>query len=1074
LKHHSIVHQERWNSVRVQLSESRSSITKRLNVVVSNRAGLALGIWGEPGVGKTFTVQAVLREMPCRSLNLHATVSGATLLRALVRPKHLPDWAARQIELLERGDHLESKALADLLAAWLAALAPFVLCIEDLHEVAPDRLELWTTLAVAVGRTRGVGLIVTGRTPPPSPFMPLHLEPLPVQEARGLLEAESGSPLPPEAITWIETHARGNPLFTLEYFRHLTRMGFLWSDGRRWRWREPDGESMPNNVEAVIGHHLRAVWQDAQTRVALAVKAMLPFEASDQLWLNVSGLEKNALRAIQDGLERSGIFKAGQFVHPLFREAMRANVLPQERQAIARKAITVLQERDPITAADFLDDANLNVEDTHDLLARASSAARESGDVRLTARLLMRLAEFKPQAERLQTMLEAARLLQRTNPNEALQMAQLALRLDARHLEAILLTAELLASVSRGDEAERLLEHLLAQHVQLPGDAGSSENAERIFETRIRVKHLHHDDAGVLKLWHEQTAQDPDERPKIGMAVIARAYLQCWRLEEAESVIAQALRTDQISNLQQAELRYIRAIIPYYSGQYANAEIGFTALLETLEILDDGSSRFQEMRAGTYQLRAYMRNVLGRPQGALEDITEALAVSANLGNAGYYAHVQSELGLYLLETGDYPRAEDTLLEARATLERVGNALYLSVLERICARLYLEWAPPHGSALSLKHARAALQHIEVLGRPAMYADGALFIAAWAEAVHGRADEALALSAELEALAQHLGQVAVTTGAAWVRGLALERLGHNTEARNALQTALNTAIPMQLGPTLERMALELDRLNNDAISAQQRSERFRINGADGALHVAQRYFPQLQQDHHGQHDHLDPGHDQHGHRTITPNVVLLEVLGPTQVTADGVSLSYRTRKGKEFLAMLCEARLAGRPEVSDLNVFESLYPELNEDHAGSALKQLVYRLRNALGGSTVLRSNNGYMLGAVETDAEQFLRSHDTRLWRGPYMSDLGEDWPSSARDALHFELRKRALELLPEHPAETARLGCILLEVNPYDAEVLRWTMQAFRDGGNNAEANRLLASAKQHFAELGERLPKAV
>ncbi len=1059
------------------MSESRSSIAKRLNVVVSNRAGMALGIWGEPGVGKTFTVQAVLREMPCRSLNVHATVSGPMLLRALVRPKHLPDWASRQIELLERGDHLESKALADLLAAWLAALAPFVLCIEDLHEVTPERAELWTTLAVAVGRTRGVGLIVTGRTPPPSPFMPLHLEPLPLPEARGLLEAESGSPLPPEAITWIETHARGNPLFTLEYFRHLTRMGFLWSDGRRWRWREPDGETMPNNVEAVIGHHLRAVGQDAETRVALAVKAMLPFEASDQLWLNVSGLEKMTLRVIQDGLERSGIFEAGQFVHPLFREAMRANVLPQERQAIARRAITVLQEHDPITAADFLDDANLNVEDTHDLLARASSAARESGDVRLTARLLMRLAEFRPQAECVQTMLEAARLLQRTNPNEALQMAQLALRLDARHLEAILLTAELLASVGRGDEAERLLE----RHVQVPGDLGRSENAERIFETRIRVKHLHHDDAGVLKLWHEHTARYsekyPNEHPNIGMAVIARAYLQCWRLEEAENVIAQALRTDQITNLQQAELRYIRAIIPYYSGQYANAEIGFTALLETLEILDDGSPRFQEMRAGTYQLRAYMRNVLGRPQSALEDITTALAVSAGLGNAGYYAHVQSELGLYLLETGDYPRAEDTLLEARATLERVGNALYLSVLERIAARLYLEWAPPHGSALCLKHARAALQHIEALGRPAMYADGALFIAAWAEAVHGRADEALALSAELEALAQRFGQVAVTTGAAWVRGLALERLGHNTEARNALQTALNTAIPMQLGPTFERMALELDRLNNDAISAQQRSERFRINGADGALHVAQRYFPQLQQDQHGQHDHLEHSQNsrlEHGHRTITPNVVLLKVLGPTQVTAAGVSLSYRTRKGKEFLAMLCEARLAGRPEVSDLNVFESLYPELSEDHAGSALKQLVYRLRNALGGSTVLRSNNGYMLGAVETDAEQFLRSHDTRLWRGPYMSDLGEDWPSSARDALHFELRKRALELLPEHPAETARLGCILLEVDPYDAEVLRWTIQAFRDGGNHAEANRLLASAKQHFAELGERLPKAV
>ena len=334
---------------------------------------------------------------------------------------------------------------------------------------------------------------------------------------------------------------------------------------------------------------------------------------------------------------------------------------------------------------------------------------------------------------------------------------------------------------------------------------------------------------------------------------------------------------------------------------------------------------------------------------------------------------------------------------------------------------------------------------------MHTDDALFMAALAEAVHARADEALALSAKLEALAHNLRQVAVTAGAS----CALERLGHDTEARNAVQSALAAAIPVQLGPTLERMALELDRLNNDVTS-----ERFRGNGADGVLHVAQHHFPQLQQ-----------VHQEHGHLRKT---VLLEVLGPTQVTAAGVNLSYRTRKGREFLAMLCEARLAGRPEVSDLHMFESLYPYLNEDQAGSALKQLVYRLRNTLGGGSILRSNTGYALGAVETDAERFLHTGDTRLWRGPYLSDLGEDWPSGARDRLHFELRNRALELLPKDPAETARLGCILLEVNPYDFEVLRWTMQAFREGGNNAEANRLYALAKQHFAELDEPLPEAV
>jgi DNA-binding SARP family transcriptional activator len=445
----------------------------------------------------------------------------------------------------------------------------------------------------------------------------------------------------------------------------------------------------------------------------------------------------------------------------------------------------------------------------------------------------------------------------------------------------------------------------------------------------------------------------------------------------------------------------------------------------------------------------------------VRDVSLALEISARFGNAGYYAHVQSELALYLLESGEYHRAEETILEARSTLERVGNDIYLSVLERIAARLYLEWAPPHGSALSLKYAQASLTRIERAGRPPIYADGALFIAAWAEATHGRAEQGLHLADELEVLAGRLGQVTLNAGIAWVRGLALERLGQMDEARRALQTALAVAIPMQLGPTLERMGLELDRFNGDLESARIRADGFRASGADGALQVAQRYFPMLQA--------------QAATPTVSdPTAVRLEVLGPTLVTRDGVTLSYRTRKGKELLALLCEARLAGRREVPDLTLIDTLYPDLNEAQAGRALKQLVYRLRNTLGANTILRSNTGYTLGGVKTDAEAFISNNDTRLWRGPYMSDLGEDWISSARDSLHYALQKQALEISRQDPEETARLGRILLEVDPFDLTVLRWTLQALRTAGNHGEATRLRNLIGKQFQEVGEGLPAEV
>ncbi len=1033
--------------------ETTASLTKRLGAVVSKRSGVALGLWGEPGVGKTFTVQRVLREIPCRSLTLHASASNLALVRALPTPKDLPVWAKRQVGLLEQGRHVESGALADALVAWLAVLSPFVLAIEDLHDASPERAGLWALLGAVVSRTRGVGMIVTSRVSPPDVFEAHQLEPLADRAARDLLESEAGSSLPPEAALWIEAHARGNPLFTLEYFRHLTRLGHLWSDGRRWRWRAPEDASVPLSVEAVIAHHLDAVSAVPATHRALIVKALLPLESDDALWAEISGLDSDALKRAKNGLERAGILRAGAFAHPLYREATRAASTQRERREIARRAVEVLAERDPIAAAGFAADADLGRVRARTLFERALERARNLGDAGLAARFMVQIAGISEPSSRVQTMLEAARFVREINLTDALGIAQDALALDASHLESILLNAELLAGLGRGEEAEHLLEPFTDSVESLQANAAS-----RLLETRIRVKHLSHDYAGVLALWQE-SAQHPGSQ--VGMAVIARALVQLWRLEEAEILIGRTLENPNLSRLEVTELQYIRSIIPNYRGDYASAELGFSAFLRTLDDFEDGSPRFRELRAGTLQLRAYMRNVLGRPLEAVQDITQALAISASFGNAGYYAHVQSELGLYLLESGEYLRAEDAIIEARATLERVGNPIYLSVLERIAARLYLEWAPPHGAALSLKYARAALEYVDQAERPPFYTAGALFIAAWAEALHGRADMALGLVDQLDASATALGQVGVTAGAAWARGLALERLGKPEEAWRAIQQSLAENIPMRLGPSLDRMALELDRIGRDLTSATARAEGFRANGALGALHVARRYFPQLER-------RLDARAP--AEASPRSQEVRLEVLGSTQVTVGGKPLSDRTRKGKELMAALCEARIAGRAQVADLELFDALYAGLTEDKAASALKQLVYRLRAALGSNAILRSNDGYALGAVETDAERFLETGDTQLWRGPYLLDLGA-WVSNARDALHYGLRKRALELLAIDPAETARLGRILLTADPFDLEALEMSFEALREIGDLVALTRLRAWARAQFEDLGGVLP---
>ncbi|MCV6004125.1 hypothetical protein OFO99_32325, partial [Escherichia coli] len=81
--------------------------------------------------------------------------------------------------------------------------------------------------------------MVTSRVSPPEPLAALQVEPLSREGSLGLLEAELGASVPEEVAAWIYERARGNPLFTLEYLRHLARQGHLWNDGNRWHWRPP-------------------------------------------------------------------------------------------------------------------------------------------------------------------------------------------------------------------------------------------------------------------------------------------------------------------------------------------------------------------------------------------------------------------------------------------------------------------------------------------------------------------------------------------------------------------------------------------------------------------------------------------------------------------------------------------------------------------------------------------------------------------------------------------------------------------------------------------------------------------
>lgn len=367
-------------------------------------------MWGEAGIGKTWAAQGLLRQTSCKGFAVHATAPLSVVVRALPRPVRLPLWSERLLERLERDAYTELGPTADALAALLAALAPIILHLEDLHEASPEHHKLIQALAQRVSRTRGVVLLVTSRLQPPEAFEAVRLEPLEEYATSCVVEAELGAALPHDARRWIYQRAKGNPLFSLEYLRHLTRTGHLWSDGKRWHWREPPAGLMPLTVEALIEQQILEASTSERVRRTLEARAMLPLEVGEELWARVAGLEAAELKEARTELLERGILRGSEFTHPLFREVRLKTLRPERKQALARRALEALAN-DPEAAAAFVEEAGLEPPRAKAQFLQAALSARSRGNEVQAARFLARAVEYAEGEERGRLALEAAQIL---------------------------------------------------------------------------------------------------------------------------------------------------------------------------------------------------------------------------------------------------------------------------------------------------------------------------------------------------------------------------------------------------------------------------------------------------------------------------------------------------------------------------------------------------------------------------------------------------------------------------------------------------------------------------------------
>ena len=1015
-----------------------SQITRQLSAVVSKRVGLAVCLWGEPGIGKTHAARAILEGIACRHVTLHATADAAQIARALPRAKSLPLWVEAQ---LERGRFLEP----DTLAALLAASAPFVLHLEDVHEADPAQLALIEALARSVARTRGVGLLVTSRTELPQPFLSHRLEPLLDSETATVLEAELNAPLPRDGLAWVLTRTRGNPLFALEFLRYLRRQGFLWSDGDRWHWRAPAGDFVPITVEAVIAQFIANLALTPEARAALEARSVLPTELDPQwlesVWAAVAGLSQNHLARAVGELERCGVLDDRRIAHPLIGETIARELPSPQRVQFARRALDALEPLDAALAADYVTQAGLEPSEAANRLERLADRLHDSGDLRRAARVLGQAANHASgQRQALLAMKAAQQLLERDLP-EAERLARIAMNDPTLCKEATFLCVTAMQNDERHEEAWQLLNSLSAL------DKSGSE----WWQTRIQVYCKAHQNREAVRLWDEQ----PDFQATAAVSTyheVITCLIDLGMTERAGGLISQTLQRLDLTAQERARSLGRRNAVLYREAQYETVEQNLTEILGLLD-----HEAFAADCAVYFANRSHARVRQYKHLEARQDAERARQLALSIGVFATYVNLSTALALPQIYLGEFQQAEEVLLEATALAQQHGYSRLWDCYGHL-SFLYLRWNPPHGLILSRRYAQLSLEATRDLDN-----DSAL-VMALEDCVRSelRCDApaaALSYAREIEQIAQRTGLEADATASAALMGRSLAALGQREAALPHLRRAAELyEMHGNQGESLSH-ALEVDRWENDLEGARLKLEWFEAHGDTRNAARAIAYFPQLQSA---------------PLAMVLPSPARLNVLGIVTLERDGQTVPTRAKKRLEILAYLLETRIGGRGEATVLELLDALYAGEPETEARNTLKQQVYLIRSTLGAESIVSTPSGYALGAVSSDAEDALRSHEAQWWRGAYLANLGDGWRAGVREALVLELHSTIAALIPTDAPEAARLGAILVEMEPYDADALQLSVRALEAAGDQRGARRVYSEGQTRLGEIGQVLPASL
>ncbi len=1006
------------------------SLEQMLSSLASRRNGLAICLVGHAGIGKTHTAELLLKKLPLRSCKLHATVTTEQFLKLVPRAARLPSWVATTVQRLERNE-VALPSAANAVAAWFIGLAPFVLHLEDVHEASAEQKTFWNAVAKDIKAARGVGIVATSRGVLPSEFEALPLEVLSSDASEALLVAKLGSAMPRAALDWILPRAGGNPLFLLEFLKLLMRQGSLWNDGAVWHWRVPDTDTMPRSLEALIENMLQPVVMDEVVSRVLALRILI--EDQLELWQPASQLLNEAFDKACLFLQTNGVLNANLAVsHPLFSEVF-CQTQPQSLQFAARR---LLQIAPPSMTANLLVLARLETEEARGMLEKAIAELEEHNLVRQALYLKVQVLELMKSPERARLAFDLALVLVLHDPKAAIGLLDMAIEAPDVMVEALLKKASWLATLGLFDDAKRTLE-LLPKNLT-PEQSGHKILAEiGVWFARRDVVAFRH----TVELW-ENHPEVHDVANASEFRIVTQAYMYLGNTElawhwirvaeslPANSLTAQAIILNSICNLHKEEKQYQKAI--------EVAKRGIALLEPQVEagLADANELRQCEALWGNLASAYVWENQFGQAIFAAQKAID-LSVRFDLGDT-----MVSELNLAAAfrRLGQFDQAEHYFLEHLPTI-LISHAVFLPHLYLHLTMLYSQRAGSLDEMLAMKYARETIRTASTDSDDYKLAKRKLIEL---EARFGNLETAEKLVEEIE----------LETGfIPWQHAFILERENSQGAAVKALLEAQNEPHFIE---EKEEIELELVRLTQDQTLALDLEQRLKNKELGGLLFVLHRYMPELEQ------------------TKPVPSVAAtfrIANLGSLQFERNGVNIKYKAEKGRDLLGLLSELRLVKQSEISQLELLDLLYPNLEESAAISALQQLIYRLRTSLGQEVIVRTPTGYALGAeVQTDAETFLQTADSNLWRGVWLADVGGGRDSMARNRIYQALTAFIENSILKMPLEAARLALIWLEAEPYEVEAVMFARDAMLAAGDTLGAERMYSEAQVRFHEVGVQL----